>query len=334
MAPKRSAPKRNSSSNYLMAKIAKLDEEYNNLGEQVAQKQQDRDIASIVLELQNRPEKISGCLRAVQGNAFVPKDQLELEFTPGTNHMYKVPKQFLEHIILERAPAMAKNLQNIGKASKLGTHRLFYRAALADQGTEVSTKNKAACDQILQQRIKDVNFDFKLLRFLESGDIDWTECGVFRLMPPRPAGHTAAWRYETLQFHNGKAEVSMTAMNLTIDERACIAEPWSIKRATLVLNKGTEMETKKKCIDLFKKDAVVTGLLQFAIKKAQVDGGSSADESGDDGPADVSSTAKPSTPRTKLKSEVTPLKNAPIGARKALSPAQRAVLDALKTGAS
>lgn len=57
IAPKRAASKRSSSSDYLMAKIAKLDEEYSSLGEQVAQKQYDRDIATIVLELQEHPEK-------------------------------------------------------------------------------------------------------------------------------------------------------------------------------------------------------------------------------------------------------------------------------------
>lgn len=137
-----------------------------------------------------------------------------------------------------------------------------------------------------------------------------------------------------MQFHNGRAQVSMTDMNLTIDGRASVSEPWSMNRATLIPNEGTDMETEKKCIDIFKKDPAVASLLQFAIKKATVDGESSGDESNDDGPKPSSTARPPSTPRAKAKSEATTMKNAPVGFRAAMSPAQRAALDALKAGTS
>lgn len=295
----------------------------------VAQKQHDRDIASIVLELQNRPETIVACLRAVQGNAFVPKDQLEMDFTPGTNFMYKLPKQFLENIILARAPHMSDKLAKVAKASKLGVHRIFYRAALCDQGTSVTQKNKAAYEDILSRSMKDVNFNFKGLALLESGDVDWSECGAYRLMPKRPLDHKGTWKYESLQFHGGKAEVSMKAMNLTIDERACIQEPWSIKRATLILNKGTDMETNK-CADIFKKDETVTSLLQFAIKTGPAAEASDKEESDDGGAAPSTIRLAKDTAGVAPRSHSTPSKNPPTDARKVLSPAQRKALQALK----
>lgn len=211
---------------------------------------------------------------------------------------------------------------------------MFYRAALVDQGTMVSNKNKAAYETTLKERVKEVAFDFRTVKLLESGDIDWSQCGVFHLMPQRPSKHTGARQYETLQFHGGQAEVSTKAMTLAIDDdRACIQESWSIKRATLILNKGTDMEAKKKCVDIFKKDDAVAALLQFAIKK--VDDGDASEDESDGAAATASSASKSSTPSSQKKSQVTTtLKNPPIGARKALSPAQRQALDALKTGSS
>lgn len=229
---------------------------------------------------------------------------------------------------------MSGALGKLAKASKLAVHRVFYRAALCDQGTAVALQNKAAYEDVLARRMKEVGFNFKGIALLESGDIDWSVCGAYRLMPKRPSGHTGVWQYETLQFHGGAAEVSMRAMGLT-DEGACILEPWSIKRAALVLHKGTDMETKKKCADIFKKDGAVNKMLEFALKKTGCGEAPDKEESDDDDGGVAASATKPSrgTSSAVVKKQATPQKP-PAGTRKVLSPAQGKAFEALKTGSS
>lgn len=95
----------------------------------------------------------TGLPSSCSGQRFRPERPVGGGVHPGTNNMFKVPKPFLEHIILACAPTMVDNSQKIKKAPKLGPHRLFNLAALADQGTVVNAK-KAAYGHISQNRMK------------------------------------------------------------------------------------------------------------------------------------------------------------------------------------
>lgn len=289
---------RTASSARLLAKVAKLDEEFASLDERVKANQQDRDIAAIVLEFQDNPQKIPACLRAVRGNSFLPKEEIETRFPEGALYLYKVPRCFVHDIVLEAGGGLMDpdRMKLLVKAAKLAIHKLVYRAALLDQSTPVTTIMREEYRELIMGKLKAVGCKWSTLRVdPQSGAINWKVSGAFTLVPIMPADHVGDWSCTGIVFNDSIIVPLLPAGS--VNRTALINEPWSLKRATLILNKGSSMETKKRCADTFKGQVAVKNFLDaLSLKDGDGDGG---DEIGSK-PAPSAKPVQPVTAKTTL----------------------------------
>lgn len=315
------AKRRCTSINVVAAKCAKLSEDWQSLVAKKAETEVDLDIALIVHELQQNPDKVKACKMAVMGSAFSNSDTREADFPLTYVYLPKVARSFLEPWFEKldgRLSAMTR--KGLIKVDKLIFHKLLYRICLCDKSSCIPHHNKAKFKEYMESRMDQCGSKLTDVIWNADFEVQWSRCGVYKLLPEIPEGHKGQHAYTSISF-NGKLEVKFQ-QGISVSAEWCIDYNWPMKGAILQSPKqqGSKMSIRIPCKDMFESKPVFQTLISGAkLSQSPVD----ADGELIDG---VKALVEHSAESQAGKFAITP----PKGARKALTASQRQALVGLR----
>ena len=244
-------------------RVAKLNEEYQQLDEVFEQEEMDIRIALIVAELNKSPHKVTRCLRAVRGTQFdvgrssTTNEDKEDRFPDTASYLCKVPR-----LHLETMSKTAKNDLNrdfwkpLVKADVTALHKCLYRVSLTDQSSCIPSRVKTTFDEVVRDRMTQAETSWDMITFdHDTNQIDWQASGVYIFHPVVPMSERGSEEtvtvYTSLQF-NKCERLDLSGSELRVTSKWHIKFNWSIKRALLCSPEGDAISVQKLCSDLFK----------------------------------------------------------------------------------
>ena len=199
--------KRTASLRVVQAKRAKINADWASLSVESETLEQQHMISEIVHMLQMTPEQIKGCWQAVKGNTFVKAPDFEQNFPETYVYLTKVPKYFLKEWFVVLAPALGSKLDNVDKIDKFAYLKIMYRSFLVESSYKFPSKVKSEFKTIMMERYVKAGSQLGLLAITDDHRIAWETCGVYKLLPERPADKEGqTWEYSSISF-NGTYEV-------------------------------------------------------------------------------------------------------------------------------
>ena len=313
--------KRAASKAVVDSKMRRLGEELMVCHEQLQDAERDAKIARIVKELQDNPEKIDGCERAVMSTTFLSRETLAKTFCEDHRYLFKLPKHWMDDWLLQKlAPMLTKTIMmRLWKKDRGMNLKIFCRVTLTDRTSLIPSHDVAKCEKIMDDLFTAANVNPDLLFWSNDDVIDWNGFGVYKLEPSRPMDIESEWVYTTLVF-NGGIQVSLEGSALKVTDKWTITDNWSIKRATLTPPADDALASDKLCHQLFRKNVEFEKIFKKSTLKCFVD------------PATVEATPEEETPsKSSTHQPESPATLQPAtSSRSALSPSQLKALDQLK----